>query len=272
MIKVNDQFRIVNSIEELLNEISYDSLYVTSDPDKALIFYLMTMQYRTVNCAYSNYKHCNFLGGSPIVLLHNNDIPEQYKQEFVDGFYYRYFSQYEKYRSSFPFPYTPARYADDAVKLQIEEAKALMPGLDITITDRKSLKAKWGEVEFNLTWIKKWISLLSIEEKKKIEERKMEANDQFQKFLTEVFSGIDGLERQREYWDRTQFKNEWKAKFKYGEIRFTPYKHKTYDGTYIIEADSSLLGNQKILKNHRKVIVKMIQLTKKYQEDISALL
>ena len=268
MITLNDKFKVVNSFEELSQETSYNVLYITNDPDKVLIFYLMTMQYRALGGSYASYNHCSYLGGNVIAWIYKDNLPEG----FADGLHYKGFDRYEKYRTSFPFPFTPAKYSDSEVVFKIEEVKALMKGYTVTITDRKSLKAKWNDVVFNMTWMKGWIQQLADIEKKKIEEQKMEANDHFQNFLTEVFSGIEGLERQHDYWDHSQLKNEWRAKFQYGEVRFTPYKRKQDDGTYVIEAASALFGDRQITKNHRKVIIKLLQMTKKYHEDLFNLL
>lgn len=262
-----EKFRVVKSYKELKNQTNYNVLYITDDPNKALVLLLMTYEYNAVGAAYSSYKHCNYLGGNIVVWLHNNDLPEG----FQNGLYYKGYDEYTKYRSSFPFPYTPSRCTDAEVIFKIDEAKDFLKDLDITITDKKGLKAIWQDVAFNLTWLKGWVKELSIAEQQKIDKEKEQALEHYQNFLSNTFDNIPDLKRRKDHWGE-KYKNEWKARFKYGEVRFTPYARKQADGTYVISASSSLFGDREIHKNHRKVIIKMIQLTKKYQEDISELL
>lgn len=265
MIALNDKFKIVNSLEELSSETGYNVLYITNDPDKVMIFYLMTVLYRSIGSPYYSYKHCSYLSSNVIAWVYNDKLPDG----FEDGLYYKGFDQYEKYRTSFPFPYTTAKYSDGEVVFVIEEVKAAMKGYPVTITDRKSLKAKWNDVVFNMTWMKGWIEKLANVERKKIQEEKIAAADHFQNFLTDTFKNIPELGRVPDYWDKTKFKNEWVGHFKYCDIRFVPYTRKQADGTYIIQVSSPVFGSKDICKNHRKTIIKIIKLTQKYQEDLS---
>lgn len=262
-----EKFKVVKSYEELKNQTNYNVLYITDDPNKALVLLLMTYEYTAVGGAYCLYKHCEYLRGNIVVWLNNNDLPEGFK----NGLYYKGYDEYTKYRSSFPFPYTPSRCTDSEVVLKINEVKSFLEDLDITITDKKGLKAIWQDVAFNLTWLKGWVRELSIAEQQKIDEEKEQAREHFQNFLSKTFDNIPGLVRCKDYWGE-KYKNEWKAQFKQGDIRFTPYTRKMADGTYNISVSSSLFGSFEIHKNHRKVIIKMIELTKKYQDDIFELL
>ena len=260
----SNKFKIVDSFEELSKQTGYYVLYITNDPDKAMIFYLMSVyEYRSYGGSYYDYRNCSYLGDSIIVWLYKDELPGGFKE----GLYYKNYCSSSKYRTSFPFPYTPSKYTDEEVKLLLSKAKDRMHGYNVTINDRKSLKAKWNDVVFQMTWLKGWIDSLSIIEQNNIKKERADAEINFQTFLSKVFDDIPELTRTLDYWDKTKFKNEWKAEFKFGHIIFRPYGRIREDGTYAIEAASPMFGSHDILTNHRKTIIKLLQITKKYQDD-----